>query len=366
MKKIPVFLVPLFFSMGILLCLSQAAEAQNSMTLTSYYPSPVGAYDRLRLVPRTSEPTCGANTEGMIYYDGRGGFRVLRICRDDGVGGFQWLQFSTPWTRDGNAGALYPSVVSDKVGIGTTNPDADGINALLDVAGIARAQALRTGGANYMVIEGASGDKPGISAFFTDADSLTHVLNITAEGQKDIDLFAETIGIARGNASWIDVTGPRAGNHNAQIIAKSSGSDAGVSIITKGSGKVGINKGDPTTDLDVFGDIQASGTICDKNGCIGSGGVGSVMYLVREFSLGADPPNCPIDWTQLDLTDNVTINGARNEMRTCYRDDKFCPVIYIKRTSSLASDPPLCPAGWTQAAFTKDTCNEVRTCYKCP
>lgn len=37
-------------------------------------------------------------------------------------------------------------------------------------------------------------------------------------------------------------------------------------------GKIGIGTSTPQKKLDVVGNIQASGTICDSNGCIGSGG----------------------------------------------------------------------------------------------
>ncbi len=45
-----------------------AAATTNTITLTSYYPAPYGAYDRLRLVPRdTLGATCTDEQEGTLY-----------------------------------------------------------------------------------------------------------------------------------------------------------------------------------------------------------------------------------------------------------------------------------------------------------
>ena len=49
--------------------ISSYALAQETLTLTTYYPAPFGAYDRMRLVPRASiaDADCDDNTLGMIY-----------------------------------------------------------------------------------------------------------------------------------------------------------------------------------------------------------------------------------------------------------------------------------------------------------
>jgi len=41
--------------------------------------------------------------------------------------------------------------------------------------------------------------------------------------------------------------------------------------VYRASGKVGIGTDTPSVRLDVVGNIKASGTMCDKNGCIGDG-----------------------------------------------------------------------------------------------
>ena len=49
-------------------------------------------------------------------------------------------------------------------------------------------------------------------------------------------------------------------------------------VIKNQTGNVGIGKDDPTVKLEVEGDIKATGTVCDKNGCIGSGDGGISLW----------------------------------------------------------------------------------------
>ena len=46
-------------------------------------------------------------------------------------------------------------------------------------------------------------------------------------------------------------------------------------------GNVGVGVVTPTAALDVTGNIKASGTVCDNNGCIGSGSGGKVVQVVH-------------------------------------------------------------------------------------
>lgn len=58
---------------GFLVILSTILFAENVVKLSTYYPAPYGAYDRLKLVPRESlplDPNCdGLNDLGTMYYD---------------------------------------------------------------------------------------------------------------------------------------------------------------------------------------------------------------------------------------------------------------------------------------------------------
>jgi hypothetical protein len=77
-------------------------------------------------------------------------------------------------------------------------------------------------------------------------------------------------------------------------------------------GKVGIGTTDPEEELDVVGNIKASGTICDSNGCIGSGvgsGIwnendGDIYYLNGKIGIGTSSPN-----VELDVAGNARISS---------------------------------------------------------
>ncbi|MEM6456048.1 MAG: hypothetical protein AAF772_13215 [Acidobacteriota bacterium] len=58
------------------------------------------------------------------------------------------------------------------------------------------------------------------------------------------------------------------------------------------NGNVGIDNQSPQHELDVFGDIHASGTICDRNGCIGgaSPAVSGPRFVVVQGTRGSETP----------------------------------------------------------------------------
>jgi hypothetical protein len=84
----------------------------ESIQLSTYYPSPFGLYDRLRLVPRAalSDP-CDS---GTIYV--RNTDNSLQLCG----AGSTWGSFAGPWTESGNN--IYATNTNANVGIGTTAP----------------------------------------------------------------------------------------------------------------------------------------------------------------------------------------------------------------------------------------------------
>lgn len=105
------------------------ARSTENMTMTSYYPSPFGAYDRLTLYPRGTAPVpCNNATNlGMMFYDNSLSPHVFRICIDDGTGP-HWDEIavgaSSIWTQTGNN--IYPKDTASnpnlKIGIGTILP----------------------------------------------------------------------------------------------------------------------------------------------------------------------------------------------------------------------------------------------------
>ena len=111
-------IVCLFILAGVFV-LSGAISAET-LNMTTYYPSPSGQYDRLRLVPRTTEPTCDSANKGLFYYNGTD--NRMEVCGSSG----DWEPIGGTWTKDSN-NYIYPTgTPADPeyfVGIGTTTPE---------------------------------------------------------------------------------------------------------------------------------------------------------------------------------------------------------------------------------------------------
>lgn len=69
-------------------------RAQESLTITTYYPSPQGAYKTLKLQPHNTPRSCsGAADEGWMYYDSD--LSIFRVCTN--VGGVYAYRIAGMW-----------------------------------------------------------------------------------------------------------------------------------------------------------------------------------------------------------------------------------------------------------------------------
>lgn len=109
------------YVMPILLILFSAATicSAKSITLPTYFPSPDGSYDYLRLLPRNalSDPCI----IGTIYVDTNG---ELKLCQEDSGSG-KWGPLSSVWMQSNNY--IYPVDSTNEyltVGIGIKNAAA--------------------------------------------------------------------------------------------------------------------------------------------------------------------------------------------------------------------------------------------------
>lgn len=73
-----------YLSLTICLLLLASIASAETLTLTTYYPAPFGAYDRIRLVPRADDIDCStANAGGTIFVTSDTNPPTLRFC--DGI-----------------------------------------------------------------------------------------------------------------------------------------------------------------------------------------------------------------------------------------------------------------------------------------
>ncbi len=108
----------LFTSLFILPNNSHAGQ----INLSTYYPAPLGNYDRLRFVQQTAPITCDASVEGLVIYDNNS---QLTLCDNTGTWSVIGGTSVNPWAQ--NTNNIYPTDTSTNpnllIGIGTTNPE---------------------------------------------------------------------------------------------------------------------------------------------------------------------------------------------------------------------------------------------------
>ena len=93
-------LVKIATIVGLFVILSTALFADNVVKLSTYYPAPFGAYDRLKLVPRETlplDPNCDtADDLGTMYYDNGAGELAegVHVCQKIGPEIMTWVPIS--------------------------------------------------------------------------------------------------------------------------------------------------------------------------------------------------------------------------------------------------------------------------------
>lgn len=114
-KTITFFAILSFIPLGV---------SAETITLSTYYPAPYGAYDRLKLVPRTALP---ATCEPGSFFASSDDDNALKYCKDrDGDLTPEWGSMEGVWDRDGETIFLDDAVIGTglKVGIGDSTPSA--------------------------------------------------------------------------------------------------------------------------------------------------------------------------------------------------------------------------------------------------
>jgi hypothetical protein len=117
MKKI------VFALLVVLTMAMSVVYAQETLTISTYYPSPYGSYNELQLSPHVTSTACNATTEGTIYYDSSSGVNTIKVCRNNGSA-YQFEALGGAggyWTANGNN--IYNSNTGN-VGIGTSAPSS--------------------------------------------------------------------------------------------------------------------------------------------------------------------------------------------------------------------------------------------------
>lgn len=275
---------------------SYASAQTNTVTLTSYYPAPFGAYDRLRLVPRASlGANCTAGEEGSLYIPittnminqctsgswmplsgGVIKLNPIAVRVDTEIPTLDVDQYTT--TKN------YPDLttLSPYLGIGTSNPLRP-LHIVVNNQSAVTALAIENTDSNVTSHNtGATISFRGNSAGagggpFTEMASIRAIYNIEPpKVESSLDLYVRD-GLAGSNIKVFTISGYKegragvrtpfpqaildvntAGSTTTTAFAVSAAPGIGdiFSILT--SGNVGINKNAPTEKLEVVGNIKAT------------------------------------------------------------------------------------------------------------
>lgn len=149
MKKHHYFKVIFLCFVGIIIFSTVTAySAEESITLTTYYPSPYGVYSEMRLYPKNN-PTMPCQEGLMFYSDGSNPTYLQRGLYVCGAGG--WQSITGYWSLTSNS--LYATnTTAWNVGIGTSSPGSK-----LDVAGTAQLRGSAGGTGLYVSSTGNVG-----------------------------------------------------------------------------------------------------------------------------------------------------------------------------------------------------------------
>ncbi|MEA3226518.1 MAG: hypothetical protein U9Q07_11255, partial [Planctomycetota bacterium] len=155
------FMKKTLLSLVFLVVLTAPSYAED-MNLTTYYTAPLGSYDRLRLAPRNTEPTCNAALEGELYYDVNTG--SIFLC--DGTG--TWIPVSSVWTHD---------AATDKAFLTNDDYDTDGVPTFVGLGTDAPVAHLHLSGsgaeAGEILLENTRNALASASVNFSDSDHAT-------------------------------------------------------------------------------------------------------------------------------------------------------------------------------------------------
>mgnify|MGYP001558628117 FL=1 len=156
----------------------------ETITLTTYYPAPFGAYTRMRIVPGPTQ--IGSCQHGTIYLDQAD--QTLKYCQDDS----SWGLLPGVWKQAGSSAFLTDPNSALKVGIGTETPTSTlHIRKLDEDPGL---QVTKTGGSDYSVVSQQSATVMGTTSN-TDLDirtSNTSRIVIASDGSVGIGTATPT------------------------------------------------------------------------------------------------------------------------------------------------------------------------------
>ncbi len=314
----------IIFNLSVILLLIPINVFADSLTLTTYYPAPTGAYDRLRLVPRAAIGGTSCQV-GMLFVNSGDGNK-LYICAGDDVNS-NWQPLVGSWAQQNPGGAPTVAMTNDAqgdpiyVGIGTTNP-----TGRLTVVGVdtSTTPALNvTDSASNSLFFVRDDGKVGMgttaptSSFYvvgTGTTISTSSLNVTDSSAKSIFFVRDDGNVGLGSTnptSRFYVVGAGTTNVTSSLNVTDSASNS--LLFVRNDGKVGIGTTTPASRLSVLGagttNATSSLNIADSAG-------NSLLFLRDDARIGIGTTNPSFD-LHIDRDQN---NALSSDWSSLYVD----------------------------------------------
>lgn len=244
--------------------------------MTTYYPSPVGVYQSLRLAPNSSPPACSSATAGTLFVDAS---NVLMYC--DGTA--PYTRSIGEWQISGTD--LFPfDFGTVSVGIGTSAPEARFHVEDADAANTAiRIKNTLTTGAVWELRSNETNPNDGFTIWGGNEGAESTRLTILDTGEVGIgttvpstQLHVEGNTTINGDMNFLGGARVMQSSGGLQYIITGAGNylfdlpAGGVFTLRDASGptelltvrqdtaRVGINNAAPTSELDVVGTVTAT------------------------------------------------------------------------------------------------------------
>lgn len=297
----------------------QTSWAEETLSITTYYPIPYGVYTRMTLYPDNFDLTLDCKQEGELRYHRRE--KKLYVCSDDGTSYKKWKLAGS------SSGAELWSKVVDKIYDGNESCDAVGdpdCDIYYDKGNVGIALHLEDNSNDFTFQGGGNSGylEVGDDVYIEDVD-----LRISQggfwqkKGPNNIESYISNVVFGSPQSRDQDVVIKGLGNSAATNSLEIINSAGNVLFLARDDGNVGIGTANPQARLEVQGSLRIShetaipGRVLtsDKNGIArwqtplgGENGAGGLFGWCMEKTgpkscTKKDPAKCNVNVCECEL-----------------------------------------------------------------
>ena len=241
-------MVKYFVILMLVFFIAFSVYPQENITITTYYPAPMGVYENVRFFPTTVQPGCDANNEGVTYYNNN--TNLLMVCRQTSTApdtyafqsaGSLWVQSGTTGPNGADPIAIRPFDTNLKVGIGDIDAAWNRQNRLV----VTDNTTINHIGEQIALMEIVNPRRGNSGNWSGGGDSVT------------------ALQLTPGGASWqvradefSSAAAPDSAAAGAFMIHQTVNGNPATRLVIRNNGDVGIGTNLPRAQLDVNGGVK--------------------------------------------------------------------------------------------------------------